>query len=51
MNDNIRTANPRRNYLLIAGSSALLAILGTLGVLFFGGLAYLATSQQPDYGS
>lgn len=37
MNDNIRTANPRRNYLLIAGSSALLAILGTLGVLFLAG--------------
>jgi len=37
MIDNTRTTNFKRSYLLIASSSALLAILGTLGVLFWAG--------------
>lgn len=37
MNGNTNVINYRRNLLLVAGSSALLAILGTLGVLFWAG--------------
>ena len=37
MNGNTNMINYKRNLLLVAGSSALLAILGTLGVLFWAG--------------
>ena len=47
MNGNTNMINYRRNLLLVAGGSALLAILGTLGVLFGAGwLKPPVTSKQ-----
>lgn len=47
MNGNINTANYKRNLLIVAGISGLLAILGTLGVLSWADwLTLPQTSQQ-----
>lgn len=37
MTENTRPTNPQRNLLLVAGSSFLLAVLATLGILFWAG--------------
>ena len=47
MNENANTLNHKRNLWLVAGSTALLAILGTLGMLSWAGwLKPPVTSQQ-----
>lgn len=55
MSDNTRTTDFKWGYLLIAGGSALLAVLGTLGVLFWAGwLTLPQTNSQTavhDMGS
>ncbi len=46
MIENIRKANSKWNYLLIASSSALLAVLGTIGVLFYMGWLILPQANS-----
>jgi hypothetical protein len=46
MIDNIRATNYKRSHLLIASSSALLAVLGTLGVLIWAGWLTPQTNRQ-----